>query len=177
MLLVSYRQMNSNRLVKIGRDTLAGLSLLQSLHACCMASLTSVDESAFSHVENLQNLYLFTTGLEEPPLDFSLSFLSNLVNLDLHSSRIGSLAFGAFGGLPSVQSLSLSGNQISSIAAGAFSGLSSLTGLSLDSIQLSSLSAEAFTGLASLQTLNMQNNQLTIILPNTFRDLGSLISL
>jgi syndecan 4 len=166
----------ANRLEKIKRDLLSGLSALTYLHLCCMSTLTSIDDGAFTHVGSLKELHLHSNKLQQPALDFRLNFLPRLYYLRLDHNDIATLSTSAFGGLSALLYLNLSSNSLSSLSDDVFDGLSSLQSLGLGRNSLSNFPPmEAFE--TTLTNLDMRFNSLTEVPPNTFKDMSGLTTI
>jgi hypothetical protein len=145
-------------------------------HLCCMSTLTSIDDGAFTHVGSLKELHLHSNKLQQPALDFRLNFLPRLYYLRLDHNDIATLSTSAFGGLSALLYLNLSSNSLSSLSDDVFDGLSSLQSLGLGRNSLSNFPPmEAFE--TTLTNLDMRFNSLTEVPPNTFKDMSGLTTI
>ena len=101
---------------------------------------------------NPSNESAFTLSLR--PDDFE--GLSNLVELDLADTRLGSLPAGVFDGLASLETLNLNKNRLRSLPAWVFAGLTSLETLRLyQNPSLRTLPYDEFEALPALTTLRV----------------------
>ena len=107
--------------------------------------------------EATTSLSLVGEGLTAVPADLAACF-PGLRRLCLHGNSISSLA--GLSGLSVLLDLNLSSNSIVSIADGALQGLSQLTALSLASNCLAELGGGALAGLTRLRRLSLAHNSL-----------------
>lgn len=162
--------------------------------------MPSLPPGIFHQMASLQQLYLFSMGLNDNVWDMlshltyldvlhlqnnSLVTLSPLVMRELSSLSTLDLSKNVIRDLPKkalvsqykLKSLNLSSNGMIHLPWQAFSSLISLEVLDLSNNSISDLDQSTFSGLRSLKKLNFSGNYLRSIPPQTFDPLSSIMAL
>ncbi|XP_025419820.1 toll-like receptor Tollo [Sipha flava] len=138
----------------------------------------SVNSQVFSHLSNLQELYLQGNVLSVIG-DHGFDGMSALSVLNVASNRLVNLAPELFADTRELREMYLQNNTINVLAPGLFNELSRLLVLDLSENQLTEewVNAATFTGLVRLVLLSLSNNNITKLDATIFRDLFRLRSL
>lgn len=155
-----------------------GLSKLLLLDIGNTAGLKTLPAGAFQGLSRLEVLPLDSTAVAaiEPG---AFDGMDALLHLIIERSRIGTLAVGAFRGMPQLQTLSLRDNpELATLPSGVFEGLPpGLRLLEVAHSELSAIEAGAFDGLAGLEFLVLDHNRLATWPQDAFRGPAALAGL
>lgn len=151
--------LNVNRASKLPLDTFRGLRNLRDLTMRGNKSLTTLEPSVFSALENLERLDLGQNALQTLPLGV-FDGLANLEHLALFDNRLRELKVGLFDGLGALDYLWLSDNLLADLDPGVFRDLPELEIINLTGNRLEKLGPGVFDGLDNLTSLNLKNNRL-----------------
>ncbi|KAM4046177.1 matrix-remodeling-associated protein 5 [Anomaloglossus baeobatrachus] len=131
---------------------------------CTFRSLATVPTRIPKHVERIN---LGFNSIQSIP-EHSLSGLSKLEMLLIHSNEIQNIPNGAFKDLSSLQVFKMSYNKLKVINSHTFHGLSGLTRLHVDHNKVEFIHPNAFNGLTALRLLHLEGNLLQQLHANTF---------
>lgn len=153
-----------------GCNAFRGLKKLQSLRISRSTYLT-LDVGFFEELNNLQNLYLVSNGIDQLPAKL---LPSNLKILDLSDNSLRFITKNMFSRLTLLNTLDLSGNSIEHLSDMAFDNLGRLEHLYLQDNNMTYFSERLFNGTKNLLSLDISKNQMTYIYDAFFDNLESL---
>lgn len=169
---VRYVQLRRNKMAVLSRDAFSGCSDV-TIIVLDENNMAEVEDGAFQHLHNLQQLWMNGNQLENVPRPLP----SSVKRLFLDSNHLQKLTGDEFPRDSQMNTLSLMGNNISFVSPKAFHRLSELKSLDLGGNQLRQILADTFAKNSQLQTLQLSKNLLENLERSCFHGLTDLRTL
>lgn len=164
--------LNNNKLTRIEKLTLAGLTSLQTLEMRknCVQTMAP---GCFASASRIRGFFLSNNSLGMLHAN-QFRGLDGLEKLNLEKSAIWRMEAGCFDGLANLKHLYLSMNKLAQIGVEHFPAMNGLVLLYLAQNRIESIGDGCFRNLRSLEKLNLNNNGLKQVRADVFEGLANL---
>jgi len=136
----------------------------------------SVDANLFQNCENLKEVGVSFTNIEEIPEDL-FSEHHQLTEINLSKNKLKTLPEDIFSNQEELEYLYLEQNQISCLPSNVFKSLTKLQQINLIRNKIKDLPKNIFENLINLKWLYLSDNQLTTIHSDSFGNLRKLLKI
>lgn len=169
---IRYVQLRRNKMAVLSRDAFSGCNDI-TIIVLDENNMAEVEDGAFQHLHNLQQLWMNGNQLESVPRPLP----SSVKRLFLDSNQLQKLTGDDFPRDSQMNTLSLMGNNISFVSPTAFHRLADLKSLDLGGNQLRQILADTFAKNSQLHTLQLSKNLLENLERGCFHGLTDLRTL